>query len=151
MRVIFLEDVPQIAKAGEVKEVADGYGRNFLLPRKLAALATAGALKQVEQREKQTATRTARIAAEAGTLAAQFNGMTVVITPKVGAQGRLYGSVTNAHIATEMQKRTGQRIDHRRVLLPDPIRQLGSYQVEVRLSSDISATITVNVQEAGAS
>ena len=147
MRVIFLEDVPQIAKAGEVKEVADGYGRNFLLPRKLAVLATAGALK----REKQTATRAARIAAEAGTLAAQFNGMTVVITPKVGAQGRLYGSVTNAHIATEMQKRTGQRIDHRRVLLPDPIRQLGSYQVEVRLSSDISATITVNVQEAGAS
>lgn len=148
MQVVFLEDVPNVAKAGEIKNVKDGYGRNYLLPRKLAAVVTPTVLKQLEEQQKALARKKERLEAQAAGLAEQLNGLTVTIAAKVGTQGRLYGAVTNAHIAEELQKITGHSFDRRRVLLEDPIRHLGSYPVEVRLSHDASATITVVVQEA---
>ena len=148
MQVVFLEDVPDVAKAGEIKNVKDGYGRNFLLPRKLAAVVTPTVLKQLEEQQKALARKKERLEALAAGVAEQLNGLTVTINAKVGTQGRLYGAVTNAHIAEELQKVTEHSFDRRRVLLKDPIRHLGSYPVEVRLSSDVTATITVVVQEA---
>lgn len=147
MRVVFLENVPSVANAGEIKEVADGYGRNYLLPRKLAAVATPGLLKQLEVERKAAAHKEARLEAQAGELAQRLNGLTVTVAAKVGAQGRLYGSVTKAHIAEELQKLTGHAIDRRRILLEqDPIRHIGTYAVEVRLANDVSASINVLVQ-----
>lgn len=148
MRVVLLEAVKGIGKAGEVKEVSDGYARNFLIPRKLATAASGGAVKQIEDQRRQEASRAARIEAQASQLAQQLSSTTVTITPKVGAQGRLYGSVTNTHIAEQLSKLTGHEIDHRRVLLENPIRSLGEYQVSIRLTHEISATVKVVVQAA---
>lgn len=146
MRVVFLETVKGAGQAGEIKEVSDGYARNFLLPRQLAAAATDSAVKRLEDQRKQGSQKAARIGAQAAELAAQLNATTVTLTPKVGAQGRLYGSVTNSHIAQQLQKLTGHAIDHRRVLLENPIRSLGEYEVPVRLTNDISATVKVVVR-----
>lgn len=145
MRVVFVENVPNVARAGEIKEVADGYGRNFLLPRKLAVVATPDILKQQAQQETSRARKEARLETQASSLAERLNGLTVSLPAKVGAQGRLYGSVTNAHIADRLKELTGQEVDRRRVLLDEPIRHLGSYPVEVRLTSEVSATINVTV------
>ncbi len=146
MRVVFLENVPSVARAGEIKEVKDGYGRNYLIPRHLATPATGVVLKQMEVQRASEARRTAKLEAEADSLAKALDGITVTITAKVGGQGRLYGSVTNAHVAAELAKATGKAIDRRRVLLHDPIRSLGSYPVEIHLTSSLSATINVVVQ-----
>lgn len=147
MRVVFLESVPRVANAGEVKEVKDGYGRNYLLPRRLAAPATPSILKQLEEERRIQERCQARMEGVAEGLAQKLSGLTVTIVPKSGAGGRLYGAVTNAHIADELARLTGSPIDHRHVLLPTPIRRLGVYPVEVRLSSDHVATITVQVGE----
>lgn len=150
MKVVFLENVPNVATAGEVKEVAEGYGRNYLLPRKLAAVATPAALKQLEEQHQSQARREARLEAEAGKLAKQLEGTTVTMNVKVGRQGRLYGSVTKAQIAEELQKLTGHAFDRRRVSLEeDPIHHVGTYPAEVRLTSEVSATVTVVVRGAG--
>ncbi len=146
MRVVFLETVKGAGQAGEIKEVSDGYARNFLLPRQLAAAATDSAIKHLEDQRKQGSQKAARIGSQAAELAAQLNATTVTLTPKVGAQGRLYGSVTNSHIAQQLEKLTGHAIDHRRVLLENPIRSLGEYEVPVRLTNDISATVKVVVR-----
>ena len=145
MRVVFLENVPNVAHAGEIKEVAAGYGRNYLLPRKLAAVATPALLKQLEEQHRAEARRAVRLEVRAEELGQRLSGLTVTMTPKVGAQGRLYGSVTNAHIAAELEKLTGHSVDRRRVLLANPIRRLGSYPVEVRLTSDVAVTVMVEV------
>jgi large subunit ribosomal protein L9 len=145
MRVVFLENVPRVANAGDVKEVADGYGRNYLIPQRLAKAATAAVLKEIAAQHQSLDQRAAKVEAEAEGLAKQLEGASVTITAKVGAQGRLYGSVTNQQVAAELQKLTGKAIDRRRVLLHNPIRSLGAYPVEVHLASNLSATVTVNV------
>ena len=149
MKVVFVENVPRVASAGEVKEVKDGYGRNYLLPRKLAVPATATALKQLEQQHRAADRRASRVESQAGSLAGLLDGQAIDIIVKAGAQGRLYGSVTNAHLAAELEKATGQPIDRRRVLLDEPIRRLGTYPVTVRLSSEHSATVNVQVRTEG--
>ena len=147
MRVVFLEDVPRVATAGEVKVVKDGYGRNYLMPRGLATPATASVLKQLEVDRLAREKRQVRMVSEASNLAERISGVTVTILPRAGANGRMYGSVTNAHIADQLASLTGAPIDHRNVILPDPIRRLGVYQVEVRISGEHSATVTVEVGE----
>ena len=147
MRVVFLEDVPKIANAGEVKVVKDGFGRNYLLPRGLAAPATAGILKHLEVERQAREKRQERVVTQASGLAQRLSGVTVTIRPRSGANGRMYGSVTNAHIADELAALTGAPIDHRNVILPNPIRRLGVYPVEVRLTGEHSATVTVEVGE----
>ena len=143
MRVIFLEDVPNVARAGEIKEVANGYGRNFLIPKKLALLANSPVTSQIQVQPKLTAqdqTEDALIK-----LANQLEGREVTLKARVGAKDRLYGSITNADIVAELQNIAGVAVDKRKVELVEPIRQLGSYEVAIRLARDIVPKIKVTV------
>jgi large subunit ribosomal protein L9 len=143
MRVVFLQDVPNVAKAGEIKEVADGYGRNFLIPKKLASLAKHQAIKQIETGDKMKAQVNTKLMA----LANQLEGKEVILKAKAGAKDRLYGSITTADIASELSNITGLVIDKRKIELDEPIRQLGSYEVAIRLAKDILPKIRVTVSE----
>jgi large subunit ribosomal protein L9 len=143
MKVVFLQDVPNVAKAGEIKEVAAGYGRNFLIPRKLAALASPQAMSQVETSDKAQA----RTSEESVDLARQLEGKEVSLKAHAGAKERLYGSITSADIAAELESTTGLVIDKRKIELDEPIRQLGSYELTIRLGKDITPKIIVNVIE----
>jgi large subunit ribosomal protein L9 len=143
MKVVFLQDVPNVAKAGEVKEVAAGYGRNFLIPRKLAALASPQAMSQVVTSDKAQA----RTDEELVELAQQLDGKEVSLKAHAGAKERLYGSITSADIAAELEKVTKITVDKRKIELAEPIRQLGSYELTIRLGKDITPKITVNVIE----
>jgi len=147
MKVVFLEDVPNVAEAGEVKEVADGYGRNFLIPRKLAVLADAKSANIVEARLKKKARIQAETEAEMRELAQQMEGKEVVIKARSGAKGQLYGSITNADIAEELSKSTGLVVDKRVIELEEPIRQVGSYEIAIRLTADIMPKIKVTIVE----
>jgi large subunit ribosomal protein L9 len=143
MKVIFLQDVPNVAKAGEIKEVAAGYGRNFLIPRKLAALASPHAMSQVETSDKAQA----KTSEESVDLARQLEGKKVSLKAHAGAKERLYGSITSADIAAELESATGLVVDKRKIELDEPIRQLGSYELTIRLGKDITPKIIVNVIE----
>jgi large subunit ribosomal protein L9 len=141
MKVIFLEDVPNVARAGDVKDVADGYGRNYLLPKKLALVSKPGAVTQVK----------AQIEARAETeklkkLAAQLEGKEVVFKIKMGAKG-MHGSITAANIATELKELIGQEVDKRKIELAEPIKQMGSYDLPVHLAKGIEPKIKVVVAE----
>jgi large subunit ribosomal protein L9 len=143
MKVVFLQDVPNVAKAGEIKEVAAGYGRNFLIPRKLAALASPQAMSQVETTGRTETEENAELVE----LAAQLEGKEVSLKAKAGAKERIYGSITSADIAAELKSTTGIEVDKRKIELDEPIRQLGSYEVSIRLAKDILPKIKVNVTE----
>jgi large subunit ribosomal protein L9 len=142
MKVIFLEDVPNVAKAGDTKEVADGYGRNYLLPKKLALVSKPGAIASVK----------ATIAAKAETekwkkLAAEIEGKEITLTVKMGAKDRMHGSITAANVATELQNATGQAIDKRKVDLAEPIKQLGNYEIAIKLAKGIEPKFKLAVIE----
>jgi len=143
MRVVFLQDVPRVAKAGEIKEVAPGYARNFLIPKKLALIAKPQALSQVKTVERTKAGENTELMA----LAQQIEGKEVIIKAKAGAKDRLYGSITSADIASELSNSTGLVIDKRKIELEEPIRQLGNYEVAIRLAKDILPKIRVSVTE----
>jgi len=147
VKVVFLQDVPKVAKAGEIKEVADGYGRNFLIPKKLALLANSPALSAMETQLKIKARSQDQEEAELVELAHQLEGKEITLKAKVGAKEHLYGSITNADITAELQNTTGLVVDKRKVELAEPIRQLGSYEVAVRLAKDIIPKIKVTVIE----
>jgi large subunit ribosomal protein L9 len=143
MKVVFLQDVPNVAKAGDVKQVADGYARNFLIPRKLAALASPQAMSQVVTSDKAQA----RTETELVELARQLEGKEVSLKAHAGAKERLYGSITSADIAAELESATGLVVDKRKIELDEPIRQLGSYELTIRLGKEITPKIKVNVIE----
>lgn len=143
MKVVFLQDVPNVAKAGEVKEVAAGYGRNFLIPKKLAALASPQAMSQVVTIDKTKA----KVSEELVDLAGQLEGKEVSLKAHAGAKDRLYGSITSADIAAELESATGLVVDKRKIELDEPIRQLGSYEVAIRLGKDMVPKIMVTVTE----
>ena len=143
MRVIFLEDVPNVARAGEIKEVANGYGRNFLIPKKLALLANSPATSQLQVQPKLTTQD--QTEDELVKLANQLEGKEITLKARTGAKDRLYGSITNADIAAELQSIAGVAIDKRKLDLAEPIRQLGSYEVAIRLAKDIVPRIKVTV------
>lgn len=145
MRVVFLQDVPNVAKAGEIKEVAPGYARNFLIPKKLALVAKPQALSQVEtiKRTKVKEKEKEELAA----LAQQIEGKEITIKAKAGAKGRLYGSITSGDIADGLSKSTALAIDKRKIELEEPIRQLGSHEVSIRLAKDTLPKIRVNIIE----
>jgi large subunit ribosomal protein L9 len=147
MKVVFLEDVTNVAKAGDVKDVANGYFRNFLLPKKLAAVATPGELKRLEVQHQSAARREATMEKDAEAFAKVLQDTTVVIRMRAGKEDKLYGSVTSADIAKEIKKLTKQDIDKRKIELPEPIRELGSHQVSIKLSKDVTATVTVVVEQ----
>jgi len=145
VKVIFIEDVPDVALAGETREVADGYGRNYLLPKKLAVLANSAASNIVEAQMKKVIVKRAQAEAEMSEVAGKLNGMEFTIQAKVGEKERLYGSVTSADIATEIASRSGMEIDKRKIEIEEPIREVGNYDVTVRFTHDISAAIKLTV------
>ena len=149
MKVLFKKDVADVAKAGQVKDVADGYARNFLIPRGLAVVATSGALKQVADLQAVAARHAAEEEQAARELKQRLEAQPIVIEAKAGSQGRLYGSVTTGDIATAIQKQLGVSVDRRDVDIPDPVRQVGSYQVTARLHRSVTAMPTIEVRAIG--
>ena len=147
MKVVFLQDVTNVAKAGEIKEVADGYGRNYLLPHKLALLATPDVVNTIETRIEVTARNQAQTEAELQELAKHLNEREVTIEARVGVNERLYGSITAADIAAELESVTGYAVDKRKIVMDEPIRQMGSYDMDIRLTKDIVPRIRVTVTE----
>ena len=147
MKVVLVQDVPRLGRVGEVREVADGYGRNFLLPRKLALPATPSALKQAEVLLQKEVKGKERLAVELSELAQQLEGFSITFKEKVVAEGRLYGSVREVQIAQELSRLTGFEIGKGSVELEEPIQQLGSYEVTVRLAKDLTPRIKIIVEE----
>ena len=145
MKVVFLEDVPNVAETGEMKEVADGYARNFLIPKKLAVLADSRAAHLVEAQLKKKARLQAETEAEMRELARQLEGQEVALKARAGAKNRLYGSITNADIAEELEKSAGLVVDKRKIELEEPIHELGSYEISIRLTKDIIPKIKLTV------
>lgn len=146
MKVILLKEVQGIGGPGTVKEVADGYARNFLLPRKLATPANSGALKQVDQMKAANERRVAKVEAEAAALARQIEGQEVLFRVRAGEEGRLYGSVTNSDVAEVLSRQIGQEVDRRKVVLDEPIHALGTFEVPVRLTAAQSPIVKVVVE-----
>ena len=145
MKVIFMEDVPNVGKAGQIKDVADGYGKNYLLPHKLAMPARAGDIKNVEAQIKARARVAAKSEAEMKALAGELEGKEIIIKAKVGQQYRLYGSITSADIATGLESSLKAIVDKRKIELAEPIRTVGSYEVPIKLGKDIATKIKVTV------
>ena len=147
MKVIFLKDVPNVASAGEIKEVASGYGRNFLIPQKLALLVNPQAINLMATQRRVKARQQAESEAEFLELAQELDGREITLEARVGAQDHLYGSITNADIAAELQDSAGLVVDKRKIELAEPIRQLGNYEIVVKLAKDIVPKIRVTVIE----
>lgn len=145
MKVVFIEDVPNVGKAGQIKDVADGYGKNFLIPRKLAVPAKPQDIKAVEAQIRARARVAAKTEAEMKTLATDLEGKEITITAKVGQQERLYGSITSADIAVELENSLHAVVDKRKIELAEPIRHTGNYEVPIKLGKDITTKIRVNV------
>lgn len=146
MRVVFLDDVDGVARAGEIKNVADGYARNFLLPRKLAAAASTATVQQADARARALAKEQEKTDEAARAVAESLGGAAIVLKARVGEQGRLFGSVTASDIADAINAKAGSNVDHRQVMLEQPIKEAGSYEIEVGLTRNVRANITVEVQ-----
>ena len=147
MKVVFLEDVPSVALSGEIKEVADGYARNLLIPKKLALIANSAAIKLAEARCRAKAKQQAETEAELQELAKQIDGKEITLKARAGSKDRLYGSITSADIAAELEKSNGIVVDKRKIDLEEHIHQLGNYEITVRLGRDIMPKVKVNVIE----
>ena len=147
MKVILLQDVKGKGKKGQMLEVSDGYARNFMLPRKIAVEATADAVNTMRMNDKATQERIAREKAEAMETSKKLREMTVTVTAKGGGAGRLFGSVTNQEIADALAK-TGIKLDKRRIIIAEPIKNVGTYTVTCKLGYEISAPLTVKIEEA---
>ena len=146
MRVVFLDDVDGVARAGEIKNVADGYARNFLLPRKLAAAATTATMQQADARAKAIAREQDKADDAARAVAAKLTASPIVRTERAGEQGRLFGSVTASDIAEAISSLTGATVEHRQVLLEAPIKEVGTFTVPVTLTRNVRAEVTVEVK-----
>ena len=147
MKVILLQDVKGKGKKGQMLEVSDGYARNFMLPRKLAVEATADAINTMRMNDKATQERIAREKAEAMDLSKKLREMTLVVTAKGGGNGRLFGSVTNQEISDALKAKTGVTIDKRKIVISDPIKNVGTYTVSCKLGYEITAPLTVKIEE----
>jgi large subunit ribosomal protein L9 len=150
MKVLFKKDVPDVAKAGQVKDVADGYARNYLIPRGLAVAATPAALRQVADVQAASARHAAEEERSAHELKQRLEGQPIVVEAKAGSQGRLYGSVTTTDVAAAIQKQLGVSVERRDLDIAEPVRHVGSYQVSARLHHGIVAKLTIEVRAVGA-
>ena len=147
MKVILLQDVKGKGKKGQMLEVSDGYARNFMLPKKMALEATPDAINTMRMNDKATQERIAREKAEALATSKKLREMTVTVTAKGGGNGRLFGSVTNQEIADALAK-TGIKLDKRKIVISDPIKNVGTYTVTCKLGYEISAPLSVKIEEA---
>lgn len=148
MKVILTTDVTNVGKSGELVEVADGYARNFLLPRRMAKLATQGNLNNLEEIRRHQEHRRQKVLAENKVLADRIAQAPVRIQVKVGEEGKLFGSITAADIAKALQAEIGHEFDKRTIKLPEPIKQLGMYAIAVKLDHQVEATVNVEVTRA---
>ena len=148
MKVLLLKDVYKLGHAGDVKKVADGYARNFLIPQRLATLATAAAIKQAETLRQNAAIARAKLNEELAGVAEKLNGLTVTFAVKAGETGKLYGSVTPAQIAEAIQRASGLEVDRRNVG-NQPLRELGEFKVPVRLTTDLIPSVNVIIHREG--
>ncbi len=147
MKVILLQDVKGNGKKGQMIEASDGYARNYMLPRKIATEATADAVNTMRMNDKATAERIAREKAEALAVSHKLREMTLTVTAKGGGAGRLFGAVTNAEIAAALEKQ-GIKLDKRKIVIAEPIKNVGTYTVTCKLGYEINAPLTVKIEEA---
>ena len=148
MKVILLQDVKGKGKKGQLLEVSDGYARNYMLPRKIAVEATADALNTKKMNDKAEAERIAREKAEALDISKRLREMVLVVTAKGGGAGRLFGSVTNQEIADALKAKSGISLDKRKIVISDPIKTVGTFTVTCKLGYEITAPLTVKIEEA---
>ena len=146
MKVILLQDVKGKGKKGQMIEVSDGYARNFMLPKKLAIEATADAINTVKMNDKATQERIAREKAEALETSKKLRAMTLIVKAKGGGAGRLFGAVTNAEIASALEKQ-GVKLDKRKIVLNETIKNVGTYTATCKLGYEITAPLTVKIEE----
>ena len=147
MKVILLQDVKGKGKKGQMLEVSDGYARNFMLPKKMAIEATPDAINTMRMNDKATQERIAKEKAEALATSKKLREMTVVVKAKGGGAGRLFGSVTNAEIADALAKQ-GVKLDKRKIVLNETIKSVGTYTATCKLGYEITAPLTVKIEEA---
>ncbi len=148
MRVILKAEVRGLGRTGEIKDVADGYARNYLLPKGLAIEATGGELKVLAQERQTEKTRKDRAHQDAEELAKRLGQITLVFKLKAGDQGKTFGSVTAKEVADSLEKEAKAEIDKTKIVLHEPLRSLGIHKVEVRLLSDVRANVTVAIEPA---
>lgn len=148
MKVLLLKDVYKLGRAGDVKKVADGYGRNYLLPQGLAVLATPGAVKQAESIAARASIQRNELNKEMGGVAEKLTGLVIGFPTRAGETGKLYGSITTQMIADAISKKTGQAIDRRQVEC-EPIRNLGEHTCTVRLTVDLTPEVKIIVHREG--
>ena len=146
MQVLLLRDVEGLGHSGDVKKVADGFARNFLIPRGLALPATPGSVKAAEQARDAKARRQARALSEAQALAQMLDGQTVTFQARAGEGDRLYGSITNANIAEALQAKVGREIDKRKIVLEEPLKELGAHTITIHLAPEAEAKVIVVVE-----
>ena len=149
MRVVFLEDVPGVAQGGDVKEVKNGFARNYLIPKSLATPATHNALQRIEKLQRQSDVTRVRRLEDMKDLAAELDGAQISVEMRAGSTGRLYGSVTTAVIASRLAEMTEKEIDRRTVSLGEPIRDLGEFNLTLDLHPDVRAGVSVLVYPTG--
>ena len=147
MKVILLQDVKTKGKKGQMIEVSDGYARNFMLPRKLAIEATADAVNTKRMNDKATQERIAREKAEALEISKKLREMTITVTAKGGGNGKLFGSITNQEIAEALKASSDIALDKRKIVISDPIKNVGTYTVTCKLGYEITAPLTVKIEE----
>lgn len=145
MEVILKEDISNLGHRGDVVKVADGYGRNYLLPKKLAMQATADNRKQIEDMKASAVRKSAKEKTEAEALVSQLNNVALVFERKVGEQDHLFGSVTSADIAAQLEQK-GFNIDRRKVQLDEPLKQVGEFHIPVKLHREVTAHVAVTVK-----
>ena len=148
MKVILLQDVRGKGKKGQMLEVSDGYARNYMLPRKIAIEATADAVNTMRMNDKATQERIAKEKAEAMETSKKLRELTVTVTAKGGGNGRLFGSITNQEIADALKAAAGITLDKRKIVIADVIKNVGTYTVTCKLGYEITAPLTVKIEEA---
>lgn len=146
MKVILLTDVKSVGKKGEVVDVADGYGQNFLIPRKLASPATAGAVKRRKKELADQSSKKERELEAARAIAEKLGSKSVTVRVKVGDGGKLFGSVTSADIVKAVKAEFGESVEKKKIHLPKPIRAIGEHKVKARLCKGVQAELRVNVE-----
>jgi len=144
MKVLLIRDVYNLGRAGEVKKVANGYGRNYLIPKKLAVMATPGAMQQIEKIQQAAEKRRMALNEEMASVAEKIKGLELSFTAKVGETGHLYGSITQQMIADAIEEKTGAKID-RHWIESQPLREVGLHSVKVRLTFDLVPEVKVTI------
>lgn len=145
MKVVLIKDVKDLGKAGEVVNASEGYVRNFLIPRKLAIIADSGAMNTVEQKRKMLEAKDEKLLAAAKSTAEKLKDVKLTIVARVGSGSKLYGSITNHEIADALQKNFKITVDKRKIILSEPIKTLGKYEVPVKLHHDVNTAISVEI------